>query len=100
MLAPRVGKLFQFKRWLTLSEAAHYLSLVLRESVGLADILRLGIDGHLTLSVRLINGAKASIGRAIPIEEAKHQTLPAPDGKGVFVLREGVLLGPDKVVVF
>jgi hypothetical protein len=75
--------------------------LVLRESVGVADVLRLGIDGHLTLSVRFVNGCKASLGRVVPIAEARHEVVPTLDGRGVLHLLEGVQMrGADTVVVF
>lgn len=45
------SKLFRLKEWLTLPEAAKYLSVICGEKVAIADILRLGLDGHLTLSV-------------------------------------------------
>ena len=96
----RLGRLFAFKRWLTISEAAEYLSLVLQESVRANDVLRLGLDRHLTLSVRFVNTTTAVVGKAIPFSEANHEPVPTLDGTGVFSLLEGVPFGPDKVIVF
>lgn len=43
-------KLLKLKNWVTVPEAASHLSTVFAEDVGEADILRLALDGHLTLS--------------------------------------------------
>ena len=50
--------LWKLREWLTISEAARYLSSARGEEVCKADILRLGLDGHLTLSVNLPSGTK------------------------------------------
>jgi hypothetical protein len=52
---PARSKLFKLKEWLTLPEAAKHLSSVCDEEVTEADILRLGLDGHLKLSVYFKN---------------------------------------------
>jgi hypothetical protein len=46
-----MSKLFRLREWLTLPEAARYLSGALSEQVGEADVLRHGLDGQLKLSV-------------------------------------------------
>ena len=40
------------------------------EDVSEADVLRLALDGHLALSVYLVNSAVARLGKVIPISEA------------------------------
>jgi len=47
----KVSKLFKFKEWLTIPDAAKHLSHFFGEKISEADVLRLGIDGHLKLSV-------------------------------------------------
>ena len=56
-------KLFKLKEWLTIAETAAHLSIVLDEPVSESDVLRLALDGHLTISVNFVNHAKARIGR-------------------------------------
>lgn len=40
-------KLFRLREWLTVDEAARHLTSVLEEEVGPADILRMGLEGHI-----------------------------------------------------
>lgn len=46
-----MSKLFKLKNWLTLADAAKYLTSVFEEEVTEADVLQLTLDGHLRLSV-------------------------------------------------
>lgn len=48
-------KLFNIKKWLTIKDAARYLSLFIGEEISEVDILRLGLDGNLVLSVYFVN---------------------------------------------
>lgn len=50
-----MSKLFTLKSWLTLEDAAKHLSSVLSEEVTPADLLQIGIEGQLKLSVNLLN---------------------------------------------
>ena len=58
---------WKLREWLTISEAARYLSSVIGErpqsaqGVGEADVLRLALDGHLKLSVSLPTGTKGCV---------------------------------------
>ena len=67
----KTGHLFKLKEWLTISEAAKYLSKIFGEEVNESDVLRLGIDGHLKLSVYFVNGAIARRGKVVSYEEAE-----------------------------
>ncbi|MFS2101067.1 hypothetical protein ACCC97_19080 [Variovorax sp. Varisp85] len=58
-----MSKLLKLKEWLTLQEAARHLSIMFGEQVTEADVLRLGLDGHLRLSVNFVNRATARRGR-------------------------------------
>lgn len=73
-------KIYRLREWLTTEEAAGHLSLVLGEEVVVADILRLALDGHLTLSVNLVNKAKARLGRVVPFKDVPlmETLLPVP----------------------
>lgn len=61
----RMTKLMNIKRWLTISEAARYLSIVLGDEASEADVLQLGLEGTLNLSLELINGAMARRGTLV-----------------------------------
>jgi len=64
-----VGKLFQLKEWLTLDEAAQHLTVVLGEPILEKDIYRLALDGHLQLSINIINGTQVHKGKFINPED-------------------------------
>jgi hypothetical protein len=74
--------LLPLRAWLTVPEAARNLSILFGDDVSEADVLRLGLDGRLTLSVHLVNGATAQCGKIIPFDDFEW---------------EGVYLGNDKV---
>lgn len=60
-----MSKLFKLKEWLTIAEAAKHLSVAFGEEVTEADILRLGLDRKLILSVNFVNHAYASKGKIV-----------------------------------
>jgi len=60
-----MSKLFTLKEWVTVGDAAKYLSVSLGEEVSNADVLRLALDGHLRLSVYLPNGATVKKGKIV-----------------------------------
>ena len=62
-------KIYKLREWLTTDETAGHLSMVLGEEVSVADILRLALDGHLTLSINLVNHARARLGRVVPFKD-------------------------------
>jgi hypothetical protein len=49
------SKLFKLKTWLSLSETAHHLTGLCGEQVTELDVLRLGLDGHLMLSIYIMS---------------------------------------------
>ena len=50
-------KLLKLKDWVTVLEAARYLSILFGEDVTEADVLRLALDEHLALSINFVNAA-------------------------------------------
>jgi hypothetical protein len=60
-----VSKLFNLKQWLPLEDAARHLSIVFGEVVTVPDVLRLGLDGRLRLSVRFVNLARVKSGNLV-----------------------------------
>jgi len=79
-----VSKLLKLKEWLTVADAAKRLSITAGEDVTEADILRLALDKHLTLSVYLVNHAQARVGKFVPLSETEWffapPLLPIPSG--------------------
>lgn len=59
------------KQWLTLADAANYLSIVCSQEVTEADILQFAINGQLTLSLFLINDTMAKCCRLVDYEKAR-----------------------------
>ena len=51
-------------------DAAAHLSIAFGERVTEADVLRLGLDGHLTLSVDFVNHGSGRLGKIVPREQA------------------------------
>jgi hypothetical protein len=56
--------LHKLRECLTIPEAAAHLSTAFGESVTEADVLRLGLDDHLTLSINYVNPVWGWLGRA------------------------------------
>jgi len=57
-----MSKLFKLKAWLSVADAAHYLTIAFCEEVTEADVLRFALDGHLQLSVNFVRNARARLG--------------------------------------
>lgn len=94
-----MSKLFQLKRWLTVSEAAKHLSTIFGEDVTDADVLRLALDHRLTLSVVFIDGVRASVCKPIADGDIKYkeamfqsQTIKLPIGGQITYGPDGVAL--------
>ena len=66
-----VGQLYRLREWLTVPDAAAHLSIAFGEDVTEAEVLRLGLDGHLKLSVNFVNAAKGLFGRVVKREQAE-----------------------------
>lgn len=81
-----MSKLFKLKEWLLVGDAARHLSLAFGENVTDADVFRLALDGHLTLSVHLVNGAYARWWVPIEQSEVEWEEVPSLDGKGIVQL--------------
>jgi hypothetical protein len=91
-------KLLSLKEWLTIADAARHLSILFGEEVTEPDVLRLGLDGHLTLSVYFVNLARGRCGSAIPIEEAAKSFVPTLDGKRLLRLLAGLAIDGERVI--
>jgi hypothetical protein len=74
-----MNKLLRLKEWLTIPDVARHLSIHFDEEVTEADVLQLGLDGHLTLSVHFVNQAVARRCVLVPIAEAERSELRLPN---------------------
>jgi hypothetical protein len=62
-------KLFNLKAWLTIPDTAKHLSIMFGEEVTEADVLQLGLDGHLTLSVNIVGTIPAKSAKFVHYQE-------------------------------
>lgn len=90
-----MGKLFNLKEWLTVADAARHLSIVFGEDVTEADVLRLGLDGRLRLSVYFVNLAMGRWAKWIPWEEYA-ELVEVADAMDKMHGRESVKTAEDK----
>jgi hypothetical protein len=69
-----LSSLASLRKWQSPAEAARYLSEVFGKEIIEADILRFALDGHLKLSVNLINGVRAR--KLVGIKDVKGEDYP------------------------
>lgn len=79
-----MSKLLKLKDWLTVPEAARHFSTLFGESVSEGDVLRLALDGRLTLSVYFVNAVYATRKKLVLWGEV--ETVPSLDGKRMVAL--------------
>ena len=94
-----MSKLFKLREWLTIPDTVKHLSVVCGEEVAEADVYRLALDGHLTLSVNFVNQANANRGKNINWEETEWIRIPPlMQTDNAIISAEGVT--PDKFAKF
>jgi hypothetical protein len=64
-----VSKLRKFKEWFTVAEAARQLSILEKDEVDEAGVLRLALDGHLKLSLFFPNPTAAIFGTIVTVDD-------------------------------
>lgn len=69
-------KLFKLREYLTVPEAAKQLSKMFEEDVSESDVLRLALDGRLTLSINFVNGAIVRRTKAIEWQDTDWMMFP------------------------
>jgi len=74
-------KLLNLKEWLTIADAARHLSILFGEDVSEPDVLRLALDGHLTLSAYFVNHTVGRCGSRVPVPQAVRRTIRTLDGE-------------------
>ena len=75
-----MSKLFKLKQWLTIEETAKHLSREWREPVSDADVLQLGLDDVLKLSVNFVNPVPAMCGEVVSVEGAVWEIIETDEG--------------------
>jgi hypothetical protein len=68
------------------------------EDVSEADVLRLGLDRHLILSVDFVNQAYGRPGRLVPLSKAKRSTVPSLGTGEPITFLHGYLLDDSNVI--
>jgi hypothetical protein len=91
-------KLLNLKPSLTVPDAARHLSILFGEDVSEADVLRFGLDRHLTFSVDFVNHAYGRPGRPVPLSEATRSTIPSLEGDKSIAFFDGYLLDDTSVI--
>lgn len=95
-----MSKLFKLKKWLTVAEAAEHLALAFGEKVTESDVLRFALDGDLTLSVHLVNGAFGRPCFQVNIEAIEWNEVLSLDGKTTLKLPKGGRVWQDEMGIF
>lgn len=96
-----MSKLYKLREWLTLADAAQHLAISFGEKVVEADVLRLTLDGHLTLSINFVNHAKGRCGKLVPISQARFAPLSSEKARkvaGTRQLPQGILINNEQVL--
>jgi hypothetical protein len=94
-----MSKLTILKEWLTVPDAAKYLSKKLNEEVSEADLLQFALTGRLTLSVYFVNSMMARAGKIVSAEEARKTLMPRLDDPNEMIeITHGPQLNTGEVV--
>ncbi|WP_166299882.1 hypothetical protein [Bradyrhizobium sp. 2S1] len=91
-------KLLNLKQWLTVSDAARHLGILFGEDVKEPDVLRLALDGHLTLSVDFVNHTVGRCGARVPISQAARRVIRTLDGKNEIHTFAGLAMDDEWVI--
>jgi hypothetical protein len=78
-----MSKLHKLKKWITVTNAAEHLSKVFDEQLTVTDIYQFAIDGHLLLSVKMINPCRALFGDIVSFKGIR--TVPSIDDENIKV---------------
>lgn len=92
-----MSKLFKLKEWLTVADAAKHLAIVFGEDVSEADVLRFALDGEFVLSVNLVNGARATGGELVPIDDASFEEVAISPNRPPTRIYGGPILHTDGI---
>ena len=90
--------LLSLKPWVTIPDAARHLSILFGEDVTEADVLRLGLDGRLMLSVYFVNPVTGCLGRVSSLADANRRSVPSLSGGYLVELVDGLQISDDRVI--
>lgn len=76
-----MSKLFSFRSWLSIAEAAQHLSNLFEETVTEKDIFRFALDGKITISVVFPDAPWGELFQEIDEAEIDYLDVPTLDGK-------------------
>lgn len=93
-----MSKLHALKEWLAIREAADTLSEALDEPVSDWDVLRLALDGHARISVRLLTSASAKRCKVVLKATSGSLTVPSLDGTGKIALSNGIEISETELL--
>lgn len=71
-----MSNILKLRKWLSIQDAAKYLTRALGEPVEPSDVLRFGLERQLTLSVDIVNRPRGCIGHMVSIEDAVVTKMP------------------------
>ena len=74
-----MNKFTHLKTYLNIPEAAKYFSNSFGENITEADVFQFALDGHLKLSVNIVNPVKVRRAKAVPWEETEWMLFPKLD---------------------
>ena len=94
-----MSKLLRLKHWLTITDAAKYLSASLSEPVAESDIFRFALDGSLTLSAYFVSPIYVKSGEPIPIAFAEKVPGISLNGAEPYEIVVGMLMNNDAEVL-
>lgn len=94
-----MSKLRELRDWLDIVEASNEISRRLDEELDWADVYRLALDGHLTLSVHFVNHASARRGNIVQVENADVKHVPSLNNPNEHVeLLGGIRISAQEVL--
>ncbi|MDR7192696.1 hypothetical protein [Luteimonas terrae] len=73
-----VSALHKLRSWMTVEDVAESLTALAGEPVKVADILALALDGHVVLSVNIVNGQSAKLGAIVDKGSASYRLVALP----------------------
>jgi hypothetical protein len=95
-------KLSRLKKWLTLEDAAKFLSLLISEEITTAGLLQVALQGDLTLSINLVNRHYALLGPKVSLQDARLFKISVKEsmtpGASPEIKKSDELQGPEKNV--